>query len=110
MVYSNNYCNLGDKMNTINIIANDCEHCAYCAKHYFNIGGTFRYANCMHCINTNMYAREKASRIKDKVKCEYWQPEQIQIDKRRNNIEMLLTDIAQKLQDVTQILKEDNKK
>lgn len=95
-------------MRTTNTIKNDCEHCASGAMHYYNLNGIFRQTNCLHCIHGKMTIREKESRLRNRKKCEYWQPEQILIGKRDKNIELLLLDIAHKLQDVAQILKEEH--
>lgn len=95
----------------MNTIKNDCEHCAYCAKHYVNMRGTFQLAaGCMHCINIQMSLREKKQRINDKVSCNYFEPEQRQTEQRHKAIENMLCDIADELHDVAQILKLENKK
>lgn len=91
-------------------IENNCEHCAHGAKHYFIVGGTFRRANCLHCVRREMTQLQRESRVRNKIKCEYWQPEQILIDKRRESIDTVLRDAARKLNDVAEILREDAEK
>ena len=93
-----------------NEINNNCIQCAYCVKHYANLRGTYYLVNgCIHCINENLSVRESNKRIKNIVKCNFWQPRQIQAIQRRNSIIELLYDIANKLTDVAQILEEDHK-
>lgn len=98
------------KKTKIEIIDNNCFECAYCARHYYNLNGTFRFANCMHCTNGNITVRARKNRTANKIKCEYWQPEEIQIEQRRNNIELYLSITAKKLQEIALILKEDNER
>ena len=79
---------------SIERIDNNCFECAYCVKHYYNVRGTFQLA--------------KKKRIANKAKCEYWQPEKVQIEKRRESIKEYLRTTAEKLNEIAQILKEDN--
>lgn len=88
-------------------IENDCEHCAHGAKHYFNVNGTFQPTGCLHCICGELNSNQKRSRIGNSIKCEYRQPAQIQIDKRRQSIETALRDVAKKLNDIAEILREE---
>lgn len=92
-------------------IDNNCRNCAFFVKHYANLNGTFYLVGgCMHCINTNLSLRESNKRMSNTVKCEYWQPETIQVEKRRKCIEAYLQDTAERLLEIAQILKEDNEK
>ena len=91
-------------------IDNNCYECAYCVKHYYNVRGTFQTANCMHCKNGNIPLNERKKRIENKARCEYWQPERIQIEQRRESIEKYLLLTAEKLNEIAQILKEDKER
>ena len=92
-------------------IDNNCLHCAYFVKHYANLNGTFYLVGgCKHCINSNLSFKESNKRMSNIVKCEYWEPEQIQIDKRRQSIKYYLQFTANKLNEIAQILKEDNER
>ena len=92
-------------------IDNNCYKCAYFVKHYANLHGTFYFVNgCMHCVNVNLTKSESKKRMLNNVKCEYWQPEKIQIEQRRESIEKYLRLTAKKLNEIAQILKEDSEK
>lgn len=92
-------------------IDNNCYNCAYFVKHYANLDGTFYLVSgCMHCIYPDLTLSESKKRMLNSVKCEYWQPEKIQIEKRRESIEKYLRVTIKKLQEIAQILKEDSKK
>lgn len=95
----------------MNTIKNDCEHCAYCAKHYVNLHGTFQLVyGCMHCINAHMSLRESDKCINNRVVCNHFEPEQLQVEQRHKDIENKLCYIADELHDIAQILKLENKK
>ena len=96
---------------TKNKILHDCINCAYCVKHYGNLDGKFYLiGGCIHCVNSNLKLTESKKRINNIVKCEYWQPEQIQIDDRRKSIVQRLCKMAEQIDGIAQILEEDNKK
>ena len=97
-------------MKTTEKIDNNCEHCAYFLKHYYNIRGTFISApGCKNCIHYELTNAERKKRLKNTVKCELWEPEQKQIEQRRQNIEDTICKMEKALRDIAQILKEDNK-
>lgn len=92
-------------------IDNNCLECASFVKHYANLRGTFYLVDgCKHCINQKLTFAQQRKRLSNKVKCEYWQPEKIQVEKRRKNIECYLKQTAEKLTEIAQILKEDSEK
>ena len=92
-------------------IDNNCYKCAYFVKHYANLDGTFYFVNgCMHCIHPDLSLSESKKRMLNIVKCEYWQPEKIQIERRRESIEKYLRLTAKRLNEIAQILKEDSEK
>ena len=98
------------KNNNIEIINNKCFECAYFVKHYANLNGAFYLVlGCKHCINTNLTLNERTKRMLNKAKCDCWQPEEIQIEQRRQSIEQYLQSTAKKLNEIAQILKEDSK-
>lgn len=92
-----------------NKINNNCMNCASCVKLYANLRGEyFVVTGRCYCNNTNLTKRESIKRMDNLVACEYWQPKEIQINKRKKCIKEMLYDIANKLEDVASILKEDN--
>ena len=92
-----------------NKIVNNCTNCAYYVKHYANLRGKyFQVTGCLHCINTKLTKREQKARMNNLVACEYWEPMQIQVEKRRKNIEEMLKDMCNYLEQIAEILKEDN--
>lgn len=91
-------------------INNNCTECAHFVKHYANLHGKFYLVSgCKHCVNNKLSVNERDKRMSNKVKCEYWQPEQKQIDERKRRIEEYLVRTANQLQEIAQILKEDAK-
>lgn len=99
------------KNHNLEKIDNKCYKCAYFVKHYANLNGMFYLvAGCMHCINTDLSLSERKKRMLNTIKCENWQPEIIQIERRRESIETYLSITAEKLQEIAQILKEDNER
>ena len=91
-------------------ISNNCRNCAYFVKHYANLHGDFyEVVGCMHCINQDLTTTERTKRMHNLVVCEYWQPMQIQVQQRREDIQETLQDMSDCLKDIATILKEDNK-
>lgn len=85
-----------------------CQNCKYFIKHYAKYNGYYyQVTGCGHCINNNLDLRESSKRFKRAFPCEYWEPEVLQKIERRNNIKENLIWMAQRLEEITQILKDD---
>ena len=89
-------------------IDNNCSECAFLVKHYANLDGTFYpVCGCKHCINHELTFKEREKRMSNAVKCEYWQPQKVKIEKRRERIEYKLERMAKQIEEIAQILRED---
>lgn len=92
-----------------NTISNNCEKCAYFVKHYGNLDGKYySVTGCKHCINQKLTMREQNKRLDNIVACEYWEPMEIQVKKRRESIKDTFRHMRKCLDEISQILKEDN--
>ncbi len=90
-------------------ISNNCRDCAYFVKHYANWRGKYyEVVGCQHCINDELTTRERKQRMNDLVVCEHWQPMEIQVQQRKENIQETLLHVCSLLQDIADILKKDN--
>lgn len=84
-------------------------NCGHCLKHFINVKGKFITVNgCMHCVNAELKPYQIKRRMNNLEKCNLWIPMQIQIDKRKKLITEQLSRMAELIEDMAQILKEDN--
>ena len=85
-----------------------CFNCRFFVKHYTNRDGYFCVVKgCGHCINRNNFSHKKW-RVSNVSCCEFWESDKILIDERRIKITETLLSMAQRLEEISQILKEDN--
>ncbi len=87
-----------------------CQNCRYFAAHYVKLArGYFSCTgNCGHCTNENLPFQRPQIIAKRHLECEYWEPLQIQIDERRKNIIDFLYKMAERIEEIACILKDDN--
>ncbi len=86
----------------------NCKNCKFYIKHFANYNGYYYDLLSGHCINNKLDLKESNKRIAKSAPCELWQPMEIQIAERRENIKDTLRIMAQKLDEIAQILKDDN--
>lgn len=86
----------------------DCYNCRYFLRYYTSHQGHFYYIHNGHCINTELTLRESAKRKDKNLPCELWQPRKIQKEETRRKIKDTLQFMAQRIDEIAQILKEED--
>lgn len=87
-----------------------CQECKYFVKHFANYGGYYYLiTGSGHCVNLNLCLSESAKRIKSNLTCEFWEPMQIQIEERRDFFKDTLRKMAECIDEIAMILKDDEK-
>ncbi len=84
-----------------------CKNCRYYVKHFANYNGTYYSIAYGHCINPGLNLKESDKRIKKMLPCEFWQTIEIQKAEQKENIKESLRDMARRLDEIVQILKDD---
>ena len=84
-----------------------CENCRYFLQH-FTSGNTCYFAvNCGHCKNRTNRENKKMKEITPYSTCELWEDIQIRKAERKKAIKETLETMAEKLNEIAMILKED---
>ncbi len=86
-------------------VTKKCVECKHYVQHYIRSGTAFRAACCGHCA-----CKERNSKLQNKFhipdigSCELWEPVEIDSETSGAQIEKTLFEIAQKLNDIANIL------
>lgn len=83
-----------------------CTNCRYFVQHYRKSYNTFRAVHCGFCERRTLTPREKRS-FPSIIDCADWEPMEIQLDERRQNIVYALHDIDERLKIISEILLDD---
>ena len=81
-----------------------CKNCKHYVLYYCNVTGTFRQISIGHCLLDN-----RKKRIYCYSTCDKWESSEEAKNKRHENIEKTLRDMAKDLSQIAQILKEEKR-
>ncbi len=85
-----------------------CVECKHYVQHYIKSGTAFRAACCGHCTCKERNSKQQNKyRLPDIGSCELWEPVDSDSETGRVQIERALSDIANKLNDIANILQLD---
>ena len=87
-----------------------CKNCRYFLQHYAKgyTRTTFIHTvDCGHCTNNN-YTYNSRKKYPYVNGCELWQPIEAQIERRQKGIETVLREMAEHLEIIAAILKDNN--
>ena len=88
----------------------DCENCRYFLKHYAKYPSDYlKYLGCGHCTHPSKRKRVTKNRrvYNNKPACEFWEPQKIQDDKRKESIKNTIQRMHKKLNDIALILSDE---
>lgn len=83
-----------------------CNNCRYFLQHYIKDNTVYRVIFCGHCINRNLNPQNKKKRPFN-VACEFWETIEIKKAERENAIKDILRSMAQRIEEITDILKDE---
>lgn len=87
---------------------NSCDKCGYFEKHYISYRGHYNEVKgCGHCLNRALSMNESTKIFKRKLPCAFWEPIEIQKEQKRKAIKTSLEEMAKRLDEIYQILKND---
>ncbi|MDE5721143.1 MAG: hypothetical protein K2I30_00165 [Clostridia bacterium] len=88
----------------------DCENCRYFIKHYAKYPvDILNYLGCGHCVHPSKVRRAPKNRqvFNNRPACEFWEPQKIQDDIRKDSIKKAIRKMQKKLNDIALILSDD---
>lgn len=91
-------------------IINNCQFCAHSAKEYLCIGSSMKLIDAKFCMNSELSKMEKRRRMKDKEKCEYFEPADRPKEERLSDIQDCLNIIQDQLNTIDLFLHWDENK
>ena len=86
-------------------IDNKCIHCKYGVKEYARLSGAFIPIRCTDCTCPIVTARESKQRIKNKVKCNYYELDETETHPIREIVSYKLVKMADKIDEIAKMLK-----
>ncbi len=84
-----------------------CGNCRYFSRHYFKYKEKLLKADCGNCVNPARPVSAGKKCGNGNYVCGLWEPYEIQLTERREAIKEKLQRIAESLNDVVLILKDD---
>ena len=84
-----------------------CGNCKYFSRHYFKYKEKLLKADCGNCVNPARPVSAGKKCGNGNYVCRLWEPYEIQLTERREAIKEKLQCIAESLNDVALILKDD---
>ncbi len=84
-----------------------CGNCRYFSRHYFKYEEKLLKADCGNCVNPARPVSAGKKCGSGNYVCGLWEPYEIQLTERREAIKEKLQRIAESLNDVVLILKDD---
>ncbi len=84
-----------------------CGNCRYFSRHYFKYKAKLLKADCGNCVNPAYPVSAGKKCGSGNYVCGLWEPYEIQLTERREAIKEKLQRIAESLNDVVLILKDD---
>lgn len=85
-----------------------CTNCRYFVRHYRKSYSAFHPVHCGFCENRALTPKEKRS-FPSIVNCSEWEPMELQLEKRRQDIVQALFEIDERLKIIFEILLDDEK-
>lgn len=89
----------------------DCQNCRYFLKHYAKYPSDYLESlGCGHCIHPSKWKRATNDWCvyNNKPACEFWEPQKIQDDKRKESIKNTIRTMQKKLTDIALILSDED--
>ena len=83
-----------------------CKNCRYYSQHYSIQGTRYNTVCCGHCMNRDNKKRHCKKADPYEV-CEYWESVEIQKEERKRSIKETLEFMAERLDEMAEILKDD---
>ena len=83
-----------------------CTNCRYFVQHYRKSHAVFRRVYCGACEKRKLTPKEKR-KFPSIVDCPEWEPMEIQLNERRQNIAYTLHDLDERLKIISEILLDD---
>ena len=81
-----------------------CGNCRYYLEHYIKQNTNYRKILCGHCTNRNYFDGRKKRPLET---CEYWETVEIKKEERKKRIKETLEFMAESLNQIVLILKDD---
>lgn len=85
-----------------------CGNCGQFIKHFTNYSGYYHeVSGCGHCVCQALKRSERKKRRMYGLPCEFWEPMEVQVMKRRETLKECLRNMAKRIEEIALILKND---
>lgn len=89
------------------LIENNCQFCKHSAKTYLRIGNSLVLKDAAFCMNADLTAKQKKKRLKNKEKCEHFEPAEILKQERTSDVQMCIKAIRTEIDLMEKLLLRD---
>lgn len=86
------------------LIVNNCQFCKHSAKMYLRIGNSLGLKDAAFCMNADLTAKQKKKRLKNKEKCEHFEPAELLKQERMSDVQTCIKAIRKEIDQIEKLL------